>query len=280
MLSASSRPLSSAESGCFRRGSSLQPGCKNSSQEFADQRVRFLDEARVLARLNHPGIVRVYTAFEENNTAYMVMEYLRGQTLEARINERERLGEDEVLVTLQKLAEALEVVHGQGNEGVLHRDIKPSNIMVTPEGRVVLIDFGAAQQFAANVSRATSQVLTPGYAPLEQHSARARFGPPVDIYALGATMYHALTGQAPPEALERSQGVELVPPHRICPSVSRRTSDALVTAMEMVAANRPQSIADLLRVLKNDVPLTNAPTPEVSGSRMHRSGATRRRWYA
>ena len=248
-------------SGCFRQGSNLQPGRKNTSQEFAEQRVRFLDEARVLARLNHPGIVRVYMAFEENNTAYMVMEYLRGQTLEARINERGRLGEDEVLVTFQKLADALEVVHGQGSEGILHRDIKPSNIMVTPEGRVVLIDFGAARQFAANLSRAMSQVLTPGYAPLEQYSARARFGPPVDIYALGATIYHALTGEIPPEAVERSQGVELKPPHRMCPLVSTRTSDAVMAAMEMVAAHRPQSITDLLGMLKSGPPPPNAPTP-------------------
>ena len=246
--------------GCFRRGLSLQPGRKNTSQEFAEQRVRFLDEARVLARLNHPGIVRVYTAFEENNTAYMVMEYLRGQTLETRMNDRGRLDEEEVLEYVHKLAEALEVMHGQGEEGILHRDIKPANIMVTPEGRVVLIDFGTARQFAANVSRAMSQVLTPGYAPLEQYSARARFGRPVDIYALGATMYHVLTGKVPPDALERAQGLELKSPQAVCPSVSRRTSDAVVAALEMSAPRRPQSIADLLRVLKNGAPPPHAPT--------------------
>ena len=247
--------------GCARRGLNLMPGRKIPSQEYVEQRVRFLEEARVLARLNHTGIVRVHTAFEENNTAYMVMEYVRGKTLEALINERGRLNEEEVLGYVHKLAEALEVMHGQGEEGILHRDIKPANIMVTPEGRVVLIDFGTARQFAANVSRAMSQTLTPGYAPLEQYSARARYGPPLDIYALGATMYHALTGQVPLEALERSQGVDLKPPHHLCPSVSRRTSDAVVAALEMSAARRPQSIAYLLRSLKGGAMPTNAPMP-------------------
>ena len=249
-------------SGCFRHGLSLQPGRKSTSQELAEQRSRFLEEARLLARLNHAGIVRVYTAFEENATAYMVMEYVKGKTLEGLINERGRLGEDEVLGYIHKLAEAVETMHGHGDEGLLHRDIKPANIMITPEGRVVLIDFGTARQFAANKSRDMSQTLTPGYAPLEQYSARGRYGPPLDIYALGATMYHALTGQVPPDALERAQGVDVIPSHVVCPSVSRRTSDAVMTAMEVSAARRPQSIAELLRVLKNgSSPPLNAPTP-------------------
>lgn len=245
-------------SGCLRRGLNLLPGRKLPTQEFSEQRARFLDEARLLARLNHTGIVRVYTAFEANNTAYMVMEYVRGKTLEALINERGRLGEKEVLGYVRKLAEALEVMHGQGEEGILHRDIKPANIMVTPEGRVVLIDFGTARQFAANVSRAMSQVLTPGYAPLEQYSARARFGPPVDIYALGATMYHAITGLAPTEAVERSQGMELVPPHIVCPSVSQRTSTGILAAMEMKATDRPQHISDMVQILPME-PLVPPP---------------------
>ena len=251
--------------GCVRRGVEVLPGRHLSSQAFGDQRSRFLDEARVLARLHHHGIVRVYAAFEENNTAYLVMEYLRGQTLAALVEERGPLDEAEVLGYVKKLTRALRALHQHGDEGILHRDIKPANIMVTPEGRVVLIDFGAARHFAAEVSRAMSQVLTPGYAPLEQYAARGRFGPPLDIYALGATIYHALTGQAPPDAVERSQGVELKSPRSVCASVSRRTSDAVMAAMEMAATCRPQTVADLVDLFRSSASRPDAAS--VSASR-------------
>ena len=196
------------------------------------------------------------------------VEVLPGRHLSSQAfgDQRSRfLDEAEVLGYVKKLTRALRALHQHGDEGILHRDIKPANIMVTPEGRVVLIDFGAARHFAAEVSRAMSQVLTPGYAPLEQYAARGRFGPPLDIYALGATIYHALTGQAPPDAVERSQGVELKSPRSVCASVSRRTSDAVMAAMEMAVTCRPQTVADLVDLFRSSASRPDAAS--VSASR-------------
>ena len=169
---------------------------------FIRERESLLKEAQVLFGLRASGIVQVYDAFQENGTAYIVMEYLEGRTLEARIRQEGRIPADEVQRLAQALGQALEAVHAQC---LLHRDIKPANVMLTPEGQIVLIDFGSARAFQRDLTQKHTRIVTPGYAAPEQYSEEARFGPYTDVFGLGATLYHALTGKKPPSAIDRIQ---------------------------------------------------------------------------
>jgi len=167
---------------------------------------RFKEEAVLLGKINHPNIVQVYDFHEENGTGYIVMEYLEGKSLEEELESGKRMGEGEIQSLLLPILEGLEQVHEMQ---ILHRDIKPQNIMLTKRG-AILIDFGASRQYALGQSKSMTQVLTPGYAPLEQYGSRAVFGPPLDIYAVGATMYRMLEGKRPPDAVDLAmQNVEL-----------------------------------------------------------------------
>ena len=169
-------------------------------ETFVRERMSMLQEAQLLFGLRAPGIVQVHDAFQENGTAYIVMEYLKGQTLEERIQREGQIPADEVQRLAQTLGQALEAVHAQN---LLHRDIKPANIMLTSEGRVVLIDFGSARVFQTGRTGTPTRVLTPEYSAPEQFSDRARFGPYTDIFSLGAALYHALTGAPPLPAVDR-----------------------------------------------------------------------------
>ena len=132
---------------------------------------------------------------------------------------------------------------------LLHRDIKPENLIVTQDGRVVLVDFGTARAFASGKTRRMTAMLTPGYAPLEQYGQQARFGVFTDLYALGATCYALLTGQLPVQATDRAAGIELQPPCRLNRQISRTVSDAVMWAMQMRADRRPQSAQEFIDAL-------------------------------
>jgi predicted Ser/Thr protein kinase len=251
---------------CVRQGKNVVPVPTVKPQDYQDFRREFIEEARVLAKIEHQNKVKVHDVFEENNTAYMVMEFVEGKNLLDLLNERGGvMDEKEAIDYITQVAGALEAMH---KAGYLHRDIKPQNIMVTRDGRAVLIDFGAAKQFIAQKTETMEPILTPGYAPLEQYSRRARFGPPLDIYALGATLYHLLTGQVPPAAPDRAQGVHLVPPHQLNPKVSRQVSDAVMKAMEIEVAKRYQSVGEFVKALQASAgapsviqPPVHPPTP-------------------
>jgi serine/threonine protein kinase len=233
--------------GCQRKGTTVQPTHIPLS-EFAQMRQRFLEEARVLASLSHPNIVKIFDFFEENNTAYMVMEYLSGKSLAKVLGERGGvLGEQEAVGYILKVCEALEVVH---RAGYLHRDIKPENIIICDDGRVVLVDFGAAREYVAGKTGRMSVILTPGYAPLEQYAEKARRGAYTDIYALGATLYHLLTGLVPVSAPDRATGVELKSVREVNPGVSEVVSEAVMKAMAMRVEERPQNVGEFVRLLK------------------------------
>jgi serine/threonine protein kinase len=235
-----------------------QEGLSKQLKDFQEGKSKFLNEAQTLAKFKHPSIVRVYDYFEENNTAYMVMEFVEGKTLSALVSQKGRLREEEALGYIFQLCEALEEIH-QG--GYLHRDIKPENVIVTPDGKAVLVDFGIARQFAAAQRISMTIAYSDGYAPLEQYSSVAPFGPPTDIYALGATLYYLLTGTEPVSAPQRSSGVVLPPPNSLNPSVSETVSDAVMKAMSMRIEDRPQTIKEFLNLLK--APAKKAPVQQV-----------------
>ena len=213
-------------------------------EAFVRERMSMLQEAQLLFGLRAPGIVQVHDAFQENGTVYIVMEYLKGQTLEERIQHKVRIPADEVQRLAQVLGQALEAVHAQS---LLHRDIKPANVMLTPEGRVVLLDFGSARAFQAGRTGNPTRVLTPGYAAPEQFSDRARFGPYTDIFSLGATLYHALTGAPPLPAVDRLRD----PPAPVTfPSgVPAALPAALQQALALRVDDRPQDTEAFLALL-------------------------------
>ena len=233
--------------GCARQNSTVQPAGTLSAADYAGVKAKFIEEARTLARFSDPGIVRVFGVFEENNTAYMVMEFLEGSTLSKRISEAGTINEAEAVSIAEKVGGALKVVH---EAGIIHRDLKPDNICLTKDGRVVLIDFGTARAFASGKTVKQTTMLTPGYAPLEQYGQQARFGAYTDIYALAATLYHAITGQVPPQATDRAAGVELKAPRELNPRLSKTFSDALVWAMSVKASERPQNVGTFLDAIK------------------------------
>ncbi|RME35635.1 MAG: hypothetical protein D6786_01380 [Gammaproteobacteria bacterium] len=166
---------------------------------------RFLEEARTLARFRHPAIIRVYSVFEANNTACMVMEYEQGRTLRELIRQQGRLDEQQVRRLLEQLLDGLEQVHAHG---FIHRDIKPDNIYLRDDGSPLLLDFGSARQALGLKTRSLTTIVSPGFAPFEQYQSDARRqGPWSDIYSLAATFYFAISGRAPADATDRSHAL-------------------------------------------------------------------------
>ncbi|HYI63020.1 MAG TPA: serine/threonine-protein kinase [Acidimicrobiales bacterium] len=235
--------------GAGRRGLEVRVA-EGAEAGFARARERFLREATTLARFGHPGIVRIWGAMEENGTAYLVLERLRGHTLAQELRARRGpFSQAEALHVAEQVAAALAVVH---RAGVLHRDVSPANLVRTDDGRVVLIDFGLARPFAADRTTSMTRIVTPGYGSPEQYEGSARFGPRSDVYALGATLYRLVTGHAPAGAVDRARDDDLVPAWRLNPSVSRPVSDALAAAVALDPDRRPPSVGDLLARLGLD----------------------------
>ena len=218
-----------------------------SKKELVDRlKNKFIREARSIWSLNHRGIVRVSDVFEENNTAYYVIDYIEGKALDDIILEKGRLSESDMLRYIRQVADTLRYVH---SKNILHLDIKPSNIMIDAEGNAILIDFGASKQYdkAGGADTSTLTCRTLGYAPLEQiYNKVGVFYPATDIYALGATMYAMLTGSTPPDVKSRA-GECLT--KSIDKNISRSTRNAIEQSMKLYREERPQSIDDFLKLL-------------------------------
>jgi serine/threonine protein kinase len=220
----------------------------------------FLNEARVLARCRHPGVVQAFRFFELNDTAYMVLEYVQGHTLADELAAGRRFDQAEVERLLLPLLEGLGVVH---EAGVLHRDLKPENIMRRVDDSPVLIDFGAARTAIGQRSRSLMSVLTGGYAPIEQYSQNGKQGPWTDIYALGAVVYRALTGRKPPDVIDRLDSDPLVPLEQLPPmGLDPNFLHAIDWALQVAPERRPQSIDQWRRALLGERDLaTSAAEP-------------------
>ena len=208
----------------------------------------FLVEARTLATFRHPNIVRVARFFEANRTAYMVLEYERGQSLKSWRKKHENVPESELVSLLAPLFNGLAVVH---RAGYLHRDIKPDNIYVRDEdGSLVLLDFGAARQTASQKAE-TGAVVTPGYAAIEQYAGGGRQGPWTDIYAMGATLFWLVTGKKPFDAPTRIADPDPQPSAKaLCAGkYSEEFLGAIDWALRMHPNDRPQSVEDFRSML-------------------------------
>jgi len=212
---------------------------------------RFAKEARTLAKFRHPGIVPVTDIFEENGTAYMVMEYVEGESLHQHLGRVGTLVEPAFRAIFDPILEALAEVHANG---ILHRDIKPANIYVRADGSPVLLDFGNSREALGTKAQSLTVALTPGYAPSEQYSSRGKQGPWTDIYSLGATMYMAITGNRPPEAPDRVLDDDYVRVKDTGKDIEKNYAAALLEAVDQALAvrpdGRPQDIAEFQELLE------------------------------
>ncbi len=210
---------------------------------------RFLEEARVLARVQHPYVVRVKRYFRANGTAYIVMDYEDGEPLSALLKREQTLAEPDLRGLLEEVLPALEAVH---KEGYLHRDLKPSNLYIRArDGCVMLIDFGAARQSLGQRSKSITGLVTPGYSPPEQYVTRNdRYGPWTDIYALGAVLYRCITGKPPTEAPDRQMWDTLLPAMEVG---AGRYHSGLLAVVDRALAMRPedrfQNVAEMQAAL-------------------------------
>ena len=233
---------------------------------------KFIKEARTLSQLDHPNIIRILDIFKENGTAYYVMDYIEGSSLEDIVNSRGALSESEAITYIKQVANALEYIH---QRSINHLDVKPANIMVRKsDNKAILIDFGVSKQYDSQGEQtSTTPVgISYGYAPIEQYRPGGviTFSPQADIYALGATLYKLVTGVTPLSAnlLACGEKLERLPvwisdetrkaivvsmrgnkSRRLPQSLSSNISNAIQNAMELRKSDRPTSVEEFLSAL-------------------------------
>ena len=229
------------------------------SEQFHDGLRKFVEEAKRLAKFqNEPGIVKIFDSFEENETAYIVMEYLDGETLTSYLKRNKTIPGDQAVEMLTPLMESLQVVH---EEGLLHRDIAPDNVFLTKDGQVKLIDFGASRYATTSHSRSLTVIIKPGYSPEEQYRSRGDQGPYTDVYALAATLYKMMTGKTAPDAMERRAKYEsqskdiLEEPRKLNKHISLNHQNAILNAMNVRIEDRTQNVGAFLQELNADPPV-------------------------
>jgi hypothetical protein len=233
---------------------SVKPKSDRHKKTFEWGRSNFLQEARTLARFEHPTIVRVTRVFEANSTAYMVMRFEEGQSFEAWLASLGRPPTQEELDRIARpLLDALQMMHAAN---FLHRDIAPDNIIVRADGTPVLLDFGAARRAVAEMSRSLTGIVKAGYSPHEQYSSDGRLqGPWSDIYALGGTLYRAVTGRTPEEAALRMDADHMPPAAQAANGAYRPSFlSAIDNCLKVRGAERPQSVAQLRPMLLGEAP--------------------------
>ena len=214
--------------------------------QFRDGIDRVLDEARRMAHFrNTPGIVGIYDFFEANSTAYIVMEYIEGCTLDEYCKNN-RMDNTTLFNMLVPVMDALQAMH---NEGIIHRDISPDNIMVDDHGNFKLLDFGAARGYSEESLTTMSVILKKNYAPEEQFRTKGIQGPWTDVYALGASVYELITGQTPPTSIDRLVEDEIVDIRAVAPSLTKGQAEAVMTALAVRQKDRWQSVNEFKNAL-------------------------------
>lgn len=220
----------------------VSPFSGERGEHYAYGKTCFLQEAETLAQfIGNENIVRVHSYFEENGTAYFVMDFVEGISFDEYLKRQGgNIPYEEAARILIPVMDALSAVHGKG---IVHRDVTPDNIYITKEGVVKLLDFGAARYSLGDQSRSLDVILKHGFAPKEQYTRRGRQGPYTDVYSLGATFYFALTGKRPPDSVERMDEDDLVPPSTLGVQISAAAENAILKALSVQPADRFQSMA-------------------------------------
>jgi len=234
-------------------GCSIHTRDEKSGESFAQGRRLFFQEASTLAKLNHPNIVNVISFFRANGTVYMVMKYEKGLNLQEYIRRHNgNLSERLLRTVFPALLDGLELIHGKG---LLHLDIKPGNIYLRRGGKPLLLDFGAVHEMMQSRRDQPTQVITPGFSPVEQLRPGGYVGPWTDIYALGATLRACIEGAAPPPSTEREMNDTMRP---AAAAFKKRYSQSLLQAidwaMEVDPLARPQQVSEMLAAMNLDVP--------------------------
>ncbi len=232
----------------------------SSMAEFVERlKSKFLKEARNIAKLKYPSIIRILAAFEENNTAYYVMEYIEGSTLSEMVKRSGPIGTSEALEYIEKVGEALEYIHGKK---LNHLDVKPANVIIrNSDHEPILIDFGLSKQYdrEGHQTSTTPTGISHGYAPYEQYKTGGlkEFSPQTDLYSLAATLYYILTGVVPPEAPELVEE-QLTFPEQ----VPARLVGIISKAMSPRRRQRHETVKDFLMELKREERTEEKPEPE------------------
>lgn len=228
---------------------------------------KLIKEAKILSEVHHPHIVNVLEVFEENDTAYIAMEYISGNSLKYMMDKEGVLPEAKVLRYVHQIGEALQFVH---EKNILHLDIKPSNILIDQNGKARLIDFGVSKRYDIEQQETSTTMLTlsKGFASIEQYDNEGTqsFSPCPDVYSLGATMYNLLTGKIPTESILRATR-PLPSPRELNPAISAKTEAAIIKAMQIIPADRFQSVSEMLAELdfpqvEEEVVKNNISSPE------------------
>ena len=216
-------------------------------------KTKFIKEAQTIATLNHANIIPIYDVFEENGTAYYVMDYVDGESLSARVKSVGTLSERDAVGYIKQIAAALEYIHEQQ---IMHLDVKPGNIMVRTKGdHAILIDFGLSKHYDSESGEATSTTpvgVSHGFAPMEQYQdgGVSTFSPETDIYSLGATLYYLVTGNVPPQAtVVAEQGLPQLG------ALSSNIRETIERSMSYLRKDRPHSIKEFLALLDNVEPV-------------------------
>jgi len=217
---------------------------------------QFQHEAQMLSDISHANLPRVTDHFVIPNLGqYLVMDFVEGEDLQAMLNRTgHALPEAQALAWIDQICDALTYLHTQ-EPPIIHRDIKPANIKITPKGKAVLVDFGIAKIFDPVLKTTVgARAVTPGYSPPEQYG-QGQTDQRSDVYSLGATLYTLLTGQEPPESVERvANNAILIPPRQVAPVISQATNDAILRACEISTTRRYQTMAELRQALKTSLP--------------------------
>ena len=235
---------------------------RHAEENFAHGIKSFLSEASMLRAINKiPSVVQVLDFFEANGTAYMVMEYLNGATLQTIVEQQGPMRFDELMGPMLPLMQDLGKLH---QAGVVHRDIAPDNVMRMPDGSFKLLDFGCAR--ALEDGRSMTVLLKPGFAPLEQYTSRGQTAS-TDIYALCATIFYSITGRVPPAAPDRLVSIEgqpdpLPPPSALGAQLSHEQEQLLMWGLGLQPNTRPQKIEELLARLEELEKAQSAPGPQ------------------
>ncbi len=227
---------------------SVTPFSGDIGESFQYGKTCFLQEAETLAQfIGNENIVKIHCYFEENGTAYFVMDFVEGTSFDRYIKDKGgKISYEETEKYLIPVMDALHAVH---NKGIVHRDVTPDNIYITKDGVVKLLDFGAARYSLGDKSRSLDVVLKHGFAPKEQYTRRGRQGPFTDVYALGATFYFALTGKRPPDSIERLDEDNLVPPSTLGVSIPKSAEEAILRAMAVNPQGRFQTMQEFKNAL-------------------------------
>ena len=222
----------------------------------------FLKEARKMSKVdNLTNVVRVRDIFQENETAYIVMDFVEGETLKARLDKTGPLTWKQAKEIFVPAMQAMEQVH---QAGLVHRDISPDNLMLTPDGKVMILDLGAAKDLAINKGASSAMVVKGGFSPPEQYAQQGGSGSWTDVYAMAATMYHSLTGVVPPTAVDRMQGEPVNWALLETGGVPNHVIAALQNAMKLNARERTQTMAELLRQCQSETAVVARKEPPVS----------------